>query len=66
MSSARIIRFPVSARREAPAESRGLLAALVGFFERRAAIRYLSHLDDHLLADLGIRRSEIRAVVNGR
>ncbi len=32
---------------------------------RRASIGELSRLDDHLLKDIGIHRSEIRAAVNG-
>ncbi len=32
---------------------------------RNAAIGELSRLNDHLLKDIGIHRSEIRAVVNG-
>jgi uncharacterized protein YjiS (DUF1127 family) len=42
------------------------LAAAYGRVSREtAAIRQLSALDDHLLADLGIRRGQIRAAVAG-
>ncbi len=36
------------------------------FTEARRAIRELSALDDHALADLGISRSHIAFAVNGR
>ncbi len=46
--------------------------AIVGAFEgfkrwrtRQASIRELAALDDHMLRDIGIHRSEIRSVVEG-
>ncbi|NVP55261.1 DUF1127 domain-containing protein [Mycoplana rhizolycopersici] len=36
------------------------------FAERRKAIRELSMLDDHTLADIGLSRSQIRSAVHGR
>lgn len=33
---------------------------------RRKAIRELNMLDDYVLADIGISRSQIRSAVNGR
>ncbi len=41
------------------------VGAVRGWHARNASIRGLSRLDDHLLKDIGIDRSEIRAVVNG-
>ena len=42
------------------------VAAVRAWRARRASIDELSRLNDHLLKDIGIDRSEIRAVVNGR
>ncbi len=37
-----------------------------GFFARSRAERQLAQLDDRLLADIGVRRSEIHRMVWGR
>jgi uncharacterized protein YjiS (DUF1127 family) len=42
------------------------LRALVAELHARAATRHLRRLDDHLLADLGLARSDIASVVRGR
>ncbi len=52
----------VSAVAESVANAVGAVRA---WRARRASIDELSRLDDHLLKDIGIDRSEIRAVVNG-
>src|SRR5262245_32413388 len=52
---------------------RGAFARLVGAwqdgiarcFARRAAIASLSELDDHVLRDIGLERSQIKAAVHG-
>ena len=41
------------------------VGAVRAWHTRNASIRDLSLLNDHLLKDIGIDRSEIRAVVNG-
>lgn len=41
------------------------LSRLRAWQERRRALRDLARLDDHLLADIGLSRSEIRPVVEG-
>ena len=38
---------------------------IVRSYRRNSAIRELSRLDDHMLKDIGVSRSEIRAVVDG-
>ncbi len=40
-----------------------ILANIRRRLRQREAVRYLSTLDDHLLADLGISRGEIAGVV---
>ena len=52
----------VSAVAESVANAVGAVRA---WRARRASIDELSRLDDHLLKDIGIHRSEIRAAVNG-
>lgn len=36
------------------------------YLNRRRAIHQLNQMDDHLLADIGISRSQIDCVVGGR
>lgn len=43
----------------------GLLALVRGYFKRLALERELMRLDDRQLADIGILRCEISAVVRG-
>ena len=44
---------------------RGLLTRLRAWQDQRRALRDLARLDDHLLADIGLSRAEIRPVVEG-
>ncbi len=41
------------------------LARLRAWQDKRRALRDLARLDDHLLADIGLSRAEIRPVVEG-
>jgi uncharacterized protein YjiS (DUF1127 family) len=43
----------------------GLLGRVRGFLARSRAERQLAQLDDRLLADIGLRRSEIHKMVWG-
>ena len=43
----------------------GLIGAIVRRYRRRRAVVHLSELNDHLLRDIGIKRSDIRHVVDG-
>ena len=43
----------------------GTLARLRTWRDKRQALRDLAQLDDHLLADIGLSRAEIRPVVDG-
>ena len=52
-----------SAARAAPAAS--LMTRVRIYFARGRAERQLDQLDDRLLADIGLRRSEIRKMVWG-
>lgn len=36
------------------------------YINRRRAVYQLNQLDDHLLADIGISRSQIEGIVDGR
>jgi uncharacterized protein YjiS (DUF1127 family) len=44
---------------------RSLLSKLSDYSEKRAACSELMKLDDHMLEDIGIVRSDIQAVVSG-
>lgn len=44
----------------------GLFRGLVTLMRQRAAIRELQQLDDHVLADIGLSRSQISAAATGR
>ncbi len=44
---------------------RGLFRALAEWCRRRAAVARLQRLDDRMLKDIGLHRSEIDAAVNG-
>jgi uncharacterized protein YjiS (DUF1127 family) len=39
--------------------------ALVGYFDRRAAVAALRELDDRALLDIGLGRNQIEAAVHG-
>ncbi|WP_349253748.1 DUF1127 domain-containing protein [Bradyrhizobium sp. CB82] len=41
-------------------------SALLGFLERRAAVKTLNELDDRALRDIGITRSQIEDAVYGQ
>jgi uncharacterized protein YjiS (DUF1127 family) len=43
----------------------GWAYALIGFWERRAAIKALQELDDRALRDIGLARCQIEAAVGG-
>lgn len=43
-----------------------LLRAIARYFARRAAIDHLRELDEPILQDIGLARSEIEAAVQGR
>ena len=43
----------------------GLMGRVRGFFARSRAERQLAQLDDRLLADIGLKRSEIHKMVWG-
>lgn len=60
--------FETSATRRSPALAATILAAYRAFRlarARRAAGRALSAMEDHMLKDLGISRSEIPLIVYG-
>jgi uncharacterized protein YjiS (DUF1127 family) len=42
-----------------------LAARILRALERRRAIHELARLDDHMLSDIGVRRSDISRVVEG-
>ena len=44
----------------------GLFGGLAKLIRQRAAIRELQQLDDHMLADIGLSRSQITAAATGR
>ena len=44
----------------------GLLGRVQGYLARSSAERQLSQLDDRLLADIGLKRSDIAETVWGR
>ncbi len=44
---------------------RGPLTRLRAWQDKRRALRDLARLDDHLLADIGLSRGDIRPVVEG-
>ncbi len=44
---------------------RGPLTRLRAWQDKRRALRDLARIDDHLLADIGLSRAEIRPVVEG-
>lgn len=44
-----------------------LVTSLNAWYERRLTLRYLQNVDDHILDDIGIRRTEIlSAIYHGR
>lgn len=45
--------------------SRRLISAIAREHQRRATVRALTTLDDHLLKDIGLSRSQIHGMVNG-
>jgi uncharacterized protein YjiS (DUF1127 family) len=44
----------------------GLVGRVKGYFERSRAVRQLNQLDDRMLADIGVHRSEISRLVAGK
>jgi uncharacterized protein YjiS (DUF1127 family) len=42
-----------------------LFGRIMSALERRRALHELTRLDDHMLSDIGISRSDIRRVVDG-
>lgn len=57
---------PDLGRADAQSTARAILHRLARFWHIRRAIRELEALDDHLLRDIGLRRSEIVDAVQGR
>jgi uncharacterized protein YjiS (DUF1127 family) len=39
------------------------LRGIAAFARRRAAMRAIAHLDDHMLKDIGLRRGEIESAL---
>ena len=52
-------------RNGGPRMTLGLIGRVRGFLARSRAERQLAQLDDRLLADIGLRRSEIHKMVWG-
>ena len=44
---------------------RALAASLNRWYERRMTLHYLQNVDDHILDDIGIRRTEILSAIYG-
>jgi len=63
--STHAIDFPGFADRLIQAIDRAVLKPLANWRARRIALDELSALDDHMLADIGIGRSEIPGIVAG-
>ena len=61
----RLARFPLGCRRPR-GRGRSLRERLAKRFARNRAVQLLSHLDDRLLADIGLRRADIQLAVDGR
>lgn len=43
----------------------GIMGRVKGYFARTRAVRQLHQLDDRMLADIGVRRSDIEKMVWG-
>ena len=46
--------------------ARNAAETIKGWNQRRHDYRHLSELDDHMLADIGLRRHEIKAAIHGK
>ncbi len=53
-------------RNEGMSLGTGLLGRMKGYFAKSRAARQLSQLDDRLLADIGVKRSDINRMVWGK